>query len=586
MCLYCIDKHVVQPKHSNEARKRIGGGNREVSGQRDYILAQRLGTVQITTHRMHDVLKHIGYELQSSREENKKRKQLFNYFKELGIPGPEPSIITGNMTELREKTPTVAYREWIEKYGKVVGYFNGSRPVLLVADLDLLKMIQVKDFQDFIDRGLLFQSKRPPSPHNKSLIQLTGKRWKEVRSVLTPSFTTNKLKMMAPGMICTIQELIDKIDEHARSSEEFEIGDLFQAMTLDVICRSAMGIEYSIQKNPKHSLLASCRLLFSGTFSWISVLLASFPELEFILKYPLYWMLASTNNGVHPFDEVQEKCGNIVKQRQINNAVPQKDLLQLMIEAKTSNVDVASVTSDQLTAADDNEHELKQSALSSPKGLTYSSKTVLDDDDITQNAFLVLVAGYETTSNTLTLVSHMLINYPDVQEKVRQELFTALGPDEEISYNTIQKLTYLNCVIQETMRLYPPIFSFVTREAVVDKQYGKLKIPAGTAVMAATEYIHRDPSSWEKPNAFDPDRFLGERRKGQNPLAFQPFGAGPRNCIGMRFAQMELRFTLAHILRRYRLVATPNSDKEPAEIDMNPLVLRIKRGVHVRAVPL
>ncbi|KAL1473597.1 hypothetical protein MTO96_021893 [Rhipicephalus appendiculatus] len=279
-------------------------------------------------------------------------------------------------------------------------------------------------------------------------------------------------------------------------------------------------------------------------------------------------MLASTNNGVHPFEEVQEKCGNIVRQRQTNNSVPQKDLLQLMIEAKSSNVDVASVTSDQLTAADDNEHELKQSAPASTKGLTYSSKTVLDDDDITQNAFLVLVAG--TTSNTLTLVSHMLINYPDVQEKVRQELLAALGPDEEISYNTIQKLTYLNCVIQETMRLYPPIFSFVTREAVVDKQYGKLKIPAGTAVMAATEYIHRDPSSWEKPDTFDPDRFLPERRKGQNPLAFQPFGAGPRNCIGMRFAQMELRFTLAHILRKYRLVATPNSDKDPAEIDMNP----------------
>ncbi|KAL3229863.1 hypothetical protein MRX96_023495 [Rhipicephalus microplus] len=92
-----------------------------------------------------------------------KRKQLFNYFKELGIPGPEPSIITGNMNRTSREgeqhtplsalfvflTPTVAYREWIEKYGKVVGYFNGSRPVLLVADLDLLKMIQVKDFQDF-----------------------------------------------------------------------------------------------------------------------------------------------------------------------------------------------------------------------------------------------------------------------------------------------------------------------------------------------------------------------------------------------------------------------------------------------------
>lgn len=515
-----------------------------------------------------------------------KRKQHFCYFKDLGIPGPEPSIITGNMSELQKKTPTVAYREWIEKFGKVVGYFNGYRPVLLVADLDLLKMIQVKDFQDFIDRSLLFQSKRPPSPHNKSLIQLTGKRWKEVRSILTPSFTTNKLKMLAPGVVCSVREFEDKIAEYARSGEEFEIGDLYQAMTLDVICRSAMGIEYNIQKNPKHSLLVCSRMLFNCTFSWVAVLLASFPELDFILNYLNNWRLASINNGVHPFEEVQEKCGNIVRQRQVDNSAPQKDLLQLMIEAKSSNVDVGSVTSDQLTAADDNEHELKQSAPPSPNGISYTSKTVLDDDDITQNAFVVLIAGYETTSNTLTLVSHMLVNYPEVQEKVRQELLAALGPDEEITYNTIQKLTYLNCVIQETMRLYPPIFAFVTREAVVDKQYGKLKIPAGTAVMAAMEYIHRDPCNWEKPNTFDPDRFLPERRMGQNPLAFQPFGAGPRNCIGMRFAHMEMRFTLAHVLRKYRLEATPNSDKDPAEIDMNPLVLRIKRGVNVKAVPI
>lgn len=514
-----------------------------------------------------------------------KRKQHFCFFKDLGIPGPVPSIITGNMSELYKKTPVAAYREWIEKYGKVVGYFNGYRPVLLVADLDLLKMIQVKDFQDFIDRGLLFQSKRPPSPHNKSLIQLTGKRWKEVRSVLTPSFTTNKLKTLCPGVVSSVREFEATIDEYARLGEEFEIGNLYQALTLDVICRSAMGIEYNIQKNPEHSLLVSSRLLFSSTFSWIAVLLTSFPELEFVLRYLNDWRLSRTNNGVHPFKEVQEKCGNIVKQRQLASMTPpQKDLLQLMIEAKSSTVDIGIVTSDQLTAADDNEHELKQSASIQSDGLLQPSKTVLDDDDITQNAFLVLVAGYETTSNTLTLVSHMLVNYPDVQEKVRQELMAALGPDEEISYNTIQKLPYLNCVIQETMRLYPPIFAFVTREAVVDKQYGKLRIPAGTAVMAATEYIHRDPNHWENPDTFDPERFLPERRRGHNPLAFQPFGAGPRNCIGMRFAYMELRFTLAHILRKYRLEATPNSDKDPAEIDMNPLVLRIKRGVNVKAV--
>lgn len=489
-----------------------------------------------------------------------KRKQHFNYFKDLEIPGPEPSIFFGNMMEMYSKTPVVAYREWIQKYGNIVGYFNGYRPVLLVADLELLKMVEIKDFQDFIDRGLLFQSKRPPSPDNKSLIQLTGKRWKEVRSVLTPSFTTNKLRMMSPGVLTAVDELVEMIDDLAKTGKEFEISNMYQAFSLDVICRSAMGIDYNLQKNQDHGLLASSRMLFSGTFSFIAVLLAAFPELGFILLHMNDWWLRKINNGVHPFHDVLGKCKSVVIQRQRDVAAPPRDLLQLMIEAKLSRVDIGSVTSDQLTAADDNEHELKPTTHISD-GLSASPKAVLDDDDIAQNALVVLIAGYETTSNTMSLVTHLLVNYPEVQEKVRQELMSVLEPNEEITYSTIQKLPYLNCVVSETIRLYPPIFAFVTREAAVDKQYGKLKIPVGTVVMAATEYIQRDPNNWEDPNTFDPDRFLPENKHKFNPLAWQPFGAGPRNCIGMRFAQMELRFTLANILRRFRLEATENTDK-------------------------
>ncbi|KAH9382268.1 hypothetical protein HPB48_011945 [Haemaphysalis longicornis] len=374
-------------------------------------------------------------------------------------------------------------------------YFNGYRPVILVADLELLKQIQIKDFQDFVDRGLLFQAKRPPSPHNKSLLQLTSTRWKEVRTVLTPSFTTSKLKMMSPAIIEAVKKLVCKVGAKAESGEEFEAGEMFAALALDVVCKSAMGIDYNLQDNPRHGFL--------------------------------------------------------------------KDLLQLMIDAKEAPVDVASVTSTQLTAGDDNEQELETGAANGnlKADRPVVKKTVLDDDDITQNAFVVLVGGFETTSNAMALVTHMLTHNLEIQEKVREELLSVLPPDEPITYDTIQKLTYMNCVIQETMRLYPPAFAVVTREAVVDKQYDKIRIPAGTAVMAAVEYIHRDPRHWHRPDVFDPDRFLPQNKSRINPMAMQAFGNGPRNCIGMRFAHMELRYTFAHILRKYRLEKTENSQK-------------------------
>lgn len=517
-----------------------------------------------------------------------KRREHFNFFKNLGIPGPQPNIIFGNILEVYKKSPAKAYREWIDTYGDVVGYFNGYRPVILVADLELLKEIQIKDFQDFTDRGLLFQAKRPPSPHNKSLLQLTSTRWKEVRSVLTPSFTTNKLKMMSPGVIEAVQKLVSKIDRKAESGDEFEAGEMYAALALDVICKSAMGIDYNLQDHPRHGFLVCCRLLFGCAYSFIAVILTAFPGLASLLKFINMRWLRYQNNGVHPFLEVQEKCKRIVAQRQQDLSLRQKDLLQLMIDAKEARMDMGSVTSSQLTAGDDNEQELP-TAEGNDGGKSDTSvfkKAVLDDDDITQNAFVVLVAGFETTSNTMALVTHMLSHHPEVQEKVREELQSVLGPEEPITYSTIQKLTYMNCVIQETMRMYPPAFAFVTREAAVDKQYGKIRIPAGTAVMAAVEYIHRDPRHWDEPDKFNPDRFLPENKSRINTMAMQAFGNGPRNCIGMRFAHMELRYTFAHILRKYRLEKTENSEKDPPTIEMNPIILKIKNGVKVRAVPL
>ncbi|CAN8004604.1 unnamed protein product [Ixodes hexagonus] len=528
----------------------------------------------------------------------RQRRQHFSYFKNLGIPGPEPSMFLGNMMELYNKasnfeiiaTPSVAYREWINTYGKVVGYFNGYRPILLVADLEVLKMVQVKDFQDFLDRALLFQTKRPPSPHNKSLIQLMGTRWKEVRSVLTPSYTSTKLKMLSGSVISTVEELVGRVEQMAQKNEEFEIGPMYQALTLDVICRSALGINYDLQQNPKHPFLQSSCMLFGSTFSFIAVLLASFPGLEGPLRILNGWRLRRMNAGVHPFIDVQEKCKSIVTQRQKANFEARAAVRQMASapNAFHNSAGDAAGPADPSAVKEIAKQRRRRTLwqLQGSNGLTYSSKTVLDDDDITQNAFLVLIAGFETTSNSMTLITHMLVNYPEVQEKVRQELLSVLEPDEEITYGTIQKLPYLNCVVSETMRMYPPIFGFVTREAAVDKRYGKLKIPAGTAVMSAIDYIHHDPDNWEDPYTFDPDRFLPENKHKFNPLAWQPFGAGPRNCIGMRFAQMEIRFTFAHILRKYRLVPTENTEKDPPNIDMNPLVLRIKNGVNVRAVPL
>src|SRR5690606_15464020 len=130
------------------------------------------------------------------------------------------------------------------------------------------------------------------------------------------------------------------------------------------------------------------------------------------------------------------------------------------------------------------------------------------DDDVLQNAIVSLLAGFETTSTALALTTHLLVMYPDVQRRLQDEILDAAKEGQNVDYDVINKLPYLEAVINESLRFYPPVFNFTTRKAVVDKQYGKLKIPKGTCIVAPTEYIHRMCDYFEDPDEFNPDRFL------------------------------------------------------------------------------
>ncbi|XP_076323547.1 cytochrome P450 6g1-like [Tachypleus tridentatus] len=171
-----------------------------------------------------------------------RRRKHFNSFVKLGIPGPKPNLLLGNMWELYWKGPLSCLQRWIDQHGKVFIYFFGMRPVLVVMDLDLLKEIQIKDFMDFADRPVLLlhrvlslgflglfeldPPKKPGEPINDFLIFLRGTRWKRVRSVITPSFTTLKLKTMAQTMDESINDLLKNIEEYSRQENYIDRGNL------------------------------------------------------------------------------------------------------------------------------------------------------------------------------------------------------------------------------------------------------------------------------------------------------------------------------------------------------------------------
>jgi cytochrome P450 len=175
------------------------------------------------------------------------------------------------------------------------------------------------------------------------------------------------------------------------------------------------------------------------------------------------------------------------------------------------------------------------------------------------NAATFYLAGHETTANLTSWTLFVLSEQPELQERVAAEAQSALeaGVDAELP----QRLPLLRSVIEETLRLYPPVPRF-DREAVADDMLGRNEVKAGDLVSIWPWIIHRHKSLWDEPDAFDPFRFVGT--KAPHRFQYLPFGAGPRTCVGARFAMAEALTILAIWLRRWRFGPLPGREVRPS----------------------
>ena len=172
--------------------------------------------------------------------------------------------------------------------------------------------------------------------------------------------------------------------------------------------------------------------------------------------------------------------------------------------------------------------------------------------------WIFFIAGYETTATTLSFCSYELALHPEVQEKLFEEVESAVDSKGEINYETLSKLPYLDAVLSETLRMYPPVIR-LERRAMTDRyKLGDtgLVLNKGQEIEIPVYAIHHSEEFYPNPDKFYPERFLPENRNQIKPYTYLPFGAGPRNCIGMRFALMEAKLGIAQIVRRFRFFRT------------------------------
>ncbi len=198
----------------------------------------------------------------------------------------------------------------------------------------------------------------------------------------------------------------------------------------------------------------------------------------------------------------------------------------------------------------------------------------MSDKLLRDQIMTMILAGHETTANALAWTFYLLSKNPAVERRARDEVAAVLG-DREPSLEDLPRLRFVRATIEESMRLYPPVWS-LGRSVVDDDEIQGYRIPAGTFIFCTPWITHRHPGVWPNPEGFDPERFLDEKACAERPrFAYFPFGGGARQCIGNTFALMEAEIILATVLQRFRLDLLPGARIVPEPL----MTLRPKGGL-------
>lgn len=459
-----------------------------------------------------------------------------DYWKHVGIPYVNPLPILGSMGTLFANSQVDIEMKRYNEKGRLYGTYEGSRPCLTVADPDVIKDIYVKDFPFFTSRRELILGDRIV---DNMLQNLLGEKWKQVRSIITPTFSTGKIKKMTSIFIDSAKDLVQTLRSVAENGKPLNIKRAFGAYTMDVVISTAFGTKIDSYNDPNNPLAIAARAQHNRTIPWRFMLYFIFPGL--MKRFSISIFPPGT------YDIFENTILKIIEERK-RSGKKRNDFLQLLIDAaKESGKEEEDENENDATK--EMGHEEGNEQIFKPYRRSYT----LSNDEMIAQCIVFLSTGYNIISSVLSFAAYELALNPDVQERLIAEIDETVREQGELNYDAVYGMKYLGNVVSETLRKYPPGFRGERRadEDYVIKAYN-ITVPKGMIVQIPVYAIHHDPQHYPDPEKFDPYRFAPEQRSARHPFTYLPFGAGPRNCIAMRFALMQVKVCLAYILRHCR----------------------------------
>jgi cytochrome P450 len=434
-------------------------------------------------------------------------------------PGPRNPF--SGLKLLRPDRALGFLRDSFSQYGDVVKFKFGTIPVFLVAHPDGVKHILQENHANYLksqDYQLL------KALLGNGLVTSEGELWLRQRRLIQPAFHRQRVAEFASIMTESTLEMLERWEPLAAEGRVFDIFEEMARLTLKIVGRALLSIDLSDQAE-----------VIGRAFTVGNERFAHF-DLGMLMPFLPTRRNLRFRRAVRRLHQVVDE---IIAQRR-RESRHRGDLLSMLLEARDEETGEG-----------------------------------MDDRQLRDEILTLILAGHETTATALSWTWHLLSQHPSVQQKLESELREVLG-GRPPTLADLRALNYTGMVLDESMRLYPPVWS-IGRSPIADDEVGGYRIPRKSMVMLSQYITHRHPAFWDEPDRFDPERFSLARSEGRPRYAFFPFAGGPRQCIGNIFALNEANLVLATVAQRYRVKVTPGHP-----IETQPLItLRPRYGIKV-----
>ncbi|XP_039962352.1 probable cytochrome P450 4s3 isoform X1 [Bactrocera tryoni] len=452
---------------------------------------------------------------------------------------PEPSI-----GELIENAKKGRMLEWLNSlykiHGPVFRIWFGKDLIVFFSDPEDVRQI-------LSNNKLLKKSKSYEIAEiwlGKGLLTSANEAWQRRRKLLTPAFHFRILGEFKEPMEDNCQILISKLREKA-NGEQFDIYPYITLFALDAISETAMGIKKNAQMQSESEYVKAvqtiCRVLHKRLFSF-------WHRFDLIYRF--------TDAYKESIEALKVLHGETNRMIKLRRQMLQDTNIHNMADAEKSD-DVGGK---------------RRLAFLDMLLISQLEGGGLTDLEIREEVDTFLFEGHDTTSSAMGFCIYLLSQHEDIQHRAYEEAVAMQGREKETMH-------YLEAVIKETLRIYPSVPSY-SRKTQEDLQIGNITVPKGVAVSVLAYMVHRDENSYPEPEKFNPERFLANDKE-LHPFAFVAFSAGPRNCIGQKFAMLELKLALSSLLRSYELL--PVKDFVPNHLA--ELVMKSGNGIQIRMRP-